>query len=394
VVEVSRSRWRRLAARDPFVQDAALALGLGLLTFVEIVVLNRLGGNDPLPPPMWPVVAAATIVPLAWRRRHPLAVVAAQAAAETATVLLAGHLAFSGVVLAAFLLGAYSAGAYADRRALSLVLVVLSGLVPGNLLGLDRLMSGVPGLDAVVPLTAWLIGHAVRAQRRQLAALRERAVRLERERDATARAAVAEERARIARELHDVVAHAVSVMVVQAEAARRVMRRQPDQAEEALRTVSATGTEALTELQHLLGVLAADEDRPELEPAPGLGDLDALVERVQGAGLVVELHLDGEVRPLPRGLDLTAYRIVQEALTNVLKHAGTARAEVRIRYADDGLGIEVTDAGRTRGRAAGSGRGLVGMRERVAAYGGELETGPRTEGGYAVRARLPLAVGR
>jgi signal transduction histidine kinase len=393
-VDVPRSLWHRLARLDPVAQDAALAFVLGVLTFVEIVVLDRLGGNDPVPPPAWPVLAAATIAPLAWRRRYPLAVMAVQAVAETATVVLAGHLGYSGVLLAAFLIGAYSAGAYGDPRARSLILVVVAGLVPGLLLGLNRLMSGVPGLDAVIPLTAWLIGHAVRVRRRQFEALRERAVRLERERDATARAAVAEERARIARELHDVVAHAVSVMVVQAEAARRVLRRQPDQAEEALRTVSATGTEALTELQHLLGVLAADEDRPELEPAPGLGDLDALVERVNGAGLVVELHLDGDVRPLPRGLDLTAYRIVQEALTNVLKHAGTARAEVRIRYADDGLGIEVTDAGRAPERAAGSGRGLVGMRERVAAYGGELQTGPRTEGGYAVRARLPLAVGR
>jgi signal transduction histidine kinase len=393
-VDVARSLWRRLAAPEPFVRDAALALGLGALTFVEIVVLDRLGGYDPVPPPAWPLLAAATIAPLAWRRRHPLAVVAAQAVAETATVVVAGHLAFSGVMLIALLVGDYSAGAHSSRRALSLVAVVLAGLVPDVAHSLSRLVPGIPGLDAVFPLTAWLIGHAVRVQRRQLEALRERAVRLERERDATARAAVAEERARIARELHDVVAHAVSVMVVQAEAARRLLRRQPDQAEDALRTVSATGTEALMELQHLLGVLAAGEDRPELEPAPGLGDLDALVQRVSGAGLAVELHLDGDVRPLPRGLDLTAYRIVQEALTNVLKHAGTARAEVRIRYADDGLGIEVTDAGRGAGPGNGGGRGLVGMRERVAAYGGELETGPRTEGGYAVRARLPLAVGR
>jgi signal transduction histidine kinase len=179
-------------------------------------------------------------------------------------------------------------------------------------------------------------------------------------------------------------------MVVQAEAARRVLRRHPDQAEEALRTVSLNGSEALSELQHLLGVLGDDEKQPELEPAPGLGELDALVERVQSAGLVVELHLDGEVRSLSRGLDLTAYRIVQEALTNVLKHAGTARAEVRLLYDDDCLGIEVTDAGRASAKPNGTGRGLVGMRERVAAYGGELQTGPRSEGGYAVRARLPL----
>ena len=394
-MDAPRSIRRRLAAADPFVKDAALATGLGLLAFVELVPLGGLGGLDPpRPPAAWPALAAATIAPLAWRRRHPLAVVAAQGTAETATVLLSGHLGFAGAVVAALLIGAYSAGVYSDRRAMSLVLVVVSGLVPGEALGLTRLMSGIPGLDGVIPLTAWLVGHAVRAQRRQVAALRERAVRLERERDAMTRAAVAEERARIARELHDVVAHGVSVMVVQAEAARRVLRRRPDQAEEALRTVSSAGSEALTELQHLLGVLAGDESRSELEPAPGLGDLGALLERVRSAGLLVEFHLDGDVRPLPRGLDLTAYRIVQESLTNVLKHAGTARAEVRLRYADGDLDIEVTDAGRPPARAAGGGRGLVGMRERVAAYGGELVTGPRAGGGYAVRARLPLEAAR
>jgi signal transduction histidine kinase len=268
--------------------------------------------------------------------------------------------------------------------------VVIGGAVPDVVLGLIRPIGGLPGQDAVFPLTAWLIGHAIRVHRRQVAALEERARRLEGEREATARAAVAEERARIARELHDVVAHGVSVMVVQAEAARRLLRRRPDQAEEALRTVSATGSEALAELQHLLGVLGDGERTAELEPAPGLRDLDSLVRRLQAAGLLVELHLDGEVRSLPRGVDLTAYRIVQEALTNVLKHAGTSRAEVRLRFAGDSLGIEVTDAGRAPAAADGGGRGLVGMRQRVAAYGGQLESGPRSEGGYAVRVRLPL----
>jgi len=169
-VDVARSPLRRLAL-DPFVQDAALALAFGVLTFVEIVVLNGLGGYDPVPPPAWPVLAAATIAPLAWRRRHPLATVAAQAVAEAATAVVAGHLAFSGVMLVALLVGAYSAGAHSDRRAQSLVVVVLAGLVPDVAHSLSRLVPGIPGLDAVFPLTAWLIGHAVRVQRRQLAAL-------------------------------------------------------------------------------------------------------------------------------------------------------------------------------------------------------------------------------
>jgi signal transduction histidine kinase len=389
-VEVLRSLGRGVRAQDPFVKDAALAMGLGLLVLAEILPLDSFGGWEPRPPGVWPVLAAATIAPLAWRRGHPLAVVGVQGVAWTATVFLFRHLGFSATVIVSLLIGAYSAGAYSRSRAWSLALVLAAGAVPDVALGLTRVVSGVPGVDAVIPLTAWLIGHSIRAHRRQVAGLEERALRLERERDATTRAAVAEERARIARELHDVVAHGVSVMVVQAEAARRMLRRRPEQAEQALRTISATGSEALSELQHLLGVLGNEESQPELEPAPGLRDLDALVERVQAAGLLVELRLDGEVRSLPRGLDLTAYRIVQEALTNVLKHAGTSRAEVRLGYADDSLEIEVTDAGRAPARPNGAGRGLVGMRERVAAYGGELETGPRSEGGYAVSVRLPL----
>jgi len=377
-------------AQDPFVKDTTLALGLGLLVAVEILLLDGFGGYDPRPPAGWAVLAVGTIAPLAWRRRYPLMVVGVQAVVETATVVRSGHLGFSGVLLASVLIGAYSAGAFSKTRVWSLALVLVGGVVPEIGLGLTRLMSGIPGLGAVIPLTAWLIGHSIRAHRRQVAGLEERALRLERERDATARAAVAEERARIARELHDVVAHGVSVMVVQAEAARRMLRRRPEQAEEALRVVSTTGSEALGELQHLLGVLAPGASEPELEPAPGLRDLGALVDRVRAAGLLVELHLDGEVRTLPRGLDLTAYRIVQEALTNVLKHAAASRAEVRLRFADTCLGIEVTDAGQTPAGHNGNGRGLLGMRERVAAYGGEIEAGRRAGGGYAVRVRLPL----
>jgi signal transduction histidine kinase len=394
-VEPGRSLAQRLRATGPFAQDAALALGLLVLTFVELVALGGLGGYDPRPPVLWPVLAVATTAPLAWRRTRPLAASAALVVAETATAVVSGHFAFSAVLIVSLLIGAYSAGAHSRSRRWSLFLILAMGVAPGLALGVTRVMSGIPGLTAVIPLTAWLIGHAVRGNRLQIASLEERALRLEREREATTRAAIAEERARIARELHDVVAHGVSVMVVQAEAARRVLRREPALAEEALRTVSATGSEALGELRHLLGVLADGEAGPELEPAPGLRDLDALVERVRSAGVDVEVRLDGEIRTLPRGLDLTAYRIVQEALTNVLKHAGATRAAVRLRFAPEALGIEVTDAGRSQVRAegAGGGRGLPGMRARVAAYGGDLETGPGAEGGYAVRVRLPLESG-
>ena len=392
-MEVSRGLWRRLRALDAFVKDTALALGLGALVWAELLLPGRLLGTDPPPPAAWPALAIATIAPLAWRRRFPLAVAGVQAAAGLAIVILSSHLEFSATLLASVLIGAYSAGAYSKSRVWSLALVVVGAVAASVLLGITRFMNGVPGLNASIPLTAWLIGHSIRVHRRQVAALEERALRVERERDARMSAAITQERARIARELHDVVAHGVAMMVVQAEAARRMLRRSPEQAEGALRTVSATGSEALSELQHLLGVLGEGGPPPALEPTPGLRDLDTLIERVQAAGLLVELRLDGDVRSLPRGLDLTAYRIVQEALTNVLKHAGTSRVDVRLRYADDCLGIEVTDAGRAPALPSnGPGRGLLGMRERVAAYGGELEAGPRPEGGFGVRVRLPLEV--
>jgi signal transduction histidine kinase len=375
------------------VKDAPVALALTLLSVME------LAGQPASGPPPRPVALGLVVLmtaPIAWRRKHPLAAYCAQVAAWTVTAGLSGHLGITGASLAAVLVGAYSTGAYSGGRARSAAVVILTAvLMPTLLLQLAPSWARFHGvslageLNDLMPVTAWLIGHAIRGQRRYVADLEERALRLGREREATARAAVAEERARIARELHDVVAHGVSVMVVQAEAARRLVRRRPEQAEEALRTVSSTGAEALTELQHLLGVIGGDERQPELEPAPGLRDLDALVARMRAAGVLVELRVDGPAPSLSRGLDLTAYRIVQEALTNVLKHAGVARATVHLSYGDDRVAIEVADNGRGA-RPNGSGRGLVGMRERVTAYGGELEAGPRSGGGYAVRVALPL----
>jgi signal transduction histidine kinase len=212
------------------------------------------------------------------------------------------------------------------------------------------------------------------------------------EREASNRAAVAEERARIARELHDVVAHAVAVMIVQTEAARRLLTRDPVEAAGALRTVSATGAGALDELQHLLKILAARDGEPaELEPAPGLAALDPLLARIRATGTRVDFRQSGERRALPRGLDLTAYRIVQEALTNVLKHGAGAGAEVHLDYRPDHVLIEILDDGQATSVLPGTrGRGLLGMRERVATYGGDLDAGPRPGGGYAVRARLRL----
>jgi signal transduction histidine kinase len=204
---------------------------------------------------------------------------------------------------------------------------------------------------------------------------------------------VAEERGRIARELHDVVAHSVSVMVVQAQAGPRLLG-EPEQARGAFRSIEASGREALVELRRLLGILRTGDEHLAIGPQPGLGSLQSLVEQMREAGLPVELRVEGEPLQLPPGVDLSAYRIVQEALTNTLKHAGQAEAEVVVRYGASELELEVVDNG-SGGAASvnGPGHGLIGMRERVALYGGELVTGTRNSGGYAVRARLPLTRG-
>jgi len=243
-----------------------------------------------------------------------------------------------------------------------------------------------------IAFIAWLIGFAFYERNRRTAELTERAERAERARETEARAAVAEERARIAREMHDVVAHSLSVMVVQAEAAEAMLDADPERARRPLAAVQRTGRDALAELRRMLGVLRelADDDAG-LAPQPGLGGLDALVDDVRQAGLPVSVRVEGDERPLPPGIDLSAYRIVQEGLTNALKHAGPASAEVVLRYRAAELELEVRDDGRGRASGAnGGGHGLVGMRERVAIYGGELRAGPRPEGGFALVARLPL----
>jgi signal transduction histidine kinase len=247
----------------------------------------------------------------------------------------------------------------------------------------------------------WWLGRSLRLRRSYLAELEDRAARLEKARFADARTARVEERSRIARELHDVVAHHVSVMTVQAGAARRIMDRDPASAREAIETIEQVGRSALSEMRRIVGVLRTDRDlaasAAELTPQPGTQDLAGLVEQIRETGLAVRLEVDGQERRLSTGVDLAVYRLVQEALTNSLKHAGpNARAWVRLRYSDKSLTLEVADDGRGASEAdcsaPGPGHGLVGMRERVALYGGELRVGPRAGGGFEVRARFPLEV--
>jgi signal transduction histidine kinase len=269
------------------------------------------------------------------------------------------------------------------------VAAVLAGLA---FRGTESLLPGWTS-PAVVLLTAGVLAGLIRVWQRQLAASRDRYTRLQQAQDETTRRAVAEERSRIAAELHDVVTHNVSVMVIQAGAARKVMDAAPERSKEALLAVEAGGRAAMAELRHVMGLLAApDHECPDgLEPQPGLGQLDALVERVRAAGTRVGVAMALPPDPLPPGVDLAAYRVVQEALTNTLKHAPGADAAVMIGYTEDRLEIEVTDTGGVRAAvpAGGNGRGLIGLRERIALYKGELTSGPTLAGGYRVKARVP-----
>ncbi|MGW4819454.1 sensor histidine kinase [Streptomyces sp. NPDC004227] len=247
---------------------------------------------------------------------------------------------------------------------------------------------------------AWVLGDSMRTRRAYFAQLEERAARLEKEREAQSKVAVAAERARIARELHDVVAHNVSVMVVQADGAAYVLDAAPDQAKKALETISSTGRQALAEMRRLLGVLRTGEHQEsgEYVPQPDVDQIEDLVEQCRGSGLPVDFRIEGTPRPLPSGVELTAYRIVQEALTNTRKHGGpNTGASVRLVYFDDGLGLLVEDDGKgaphelyEEGGADGEGHGLIGMRERVGMVGGTLDAGPRPGGGFRISALLPL----
>ena len=247
---------------------------------------------------------------------------------------------------------------------------------------------------------AWVLGDSIRTRRAYFAQLEERAARLEKEREAQSKVAVAAERARIARELHDVVAHNVSVMVVQADGAAYVLDAAPDQAKKALETISSTGRQALAEMRRLLGVLRTGEHQEggEYVPQPDVEQIEDLVEQCRGSGLPVDFKIEGTPRPLPSGVELTAYRIVQEALTNTRKHGGpNAGASVRLVYFDDGLGLLVEDDGKgaphelyEEGGVDGRGHGLIGMRERIGMVGGTLDAGPRPGGGFRISALLPL----
>jgi signal transduction histidine kinase len=352
--------------------------------------------SETIPGPRWLVAALPLLVnlPMLWRRSHPLLAWALVIGGIDLQAVVSGNAAEGIEYIYAFGVGSYSMAAYADRRrALAGLAIGLAGygLYAINDLDIesgagDALWAG--GFFALYLVACWLAGVFVRGRREQ-AALAARADALERD----GRTAVADERARMARELHDIVSHNLSVVVLQAAGARA--RANGHGANDTtLEKIERSGRDALVEMRRLLGVLREEDAAAELAPQAGIAQLDELVAGVREAGLDVELAVEGDCSGLSPAVELSAYRIVQEALTNALKHAGGtgARARVRVRREPAALTIEVTDDGAAPAAhgPTGAGRGLIGMRERVALFGGELRVGPRAEGGFGVHARLPL----
>jgi signal transduction histidine kinase len=369
--------------RDELI--AAVAV-VALVTNVLTVKIDR------NPPVVADVLAAIVFAgSLRWRRRAPLAATVAMmgAAIVQAAWLTSADKTFISVPLLALMM--YSLGFHSEQREAVIGIVFASG-------GAIALSYAFDPNDVIFPVSfffvmPWAGGRAMRHRLLLTRELAEKAARLEHQREERAAHAVADERARIARELHDVVAHSLTVMVIQAGAARRLVDRDPERVVEVAGTIKTMGREALDEMRRLVGVLREADERPELAPQPTVGEIEALAERARAAGLEVELTVEGERRDLPPGVDLSAYRVVQEALTNTIKHANASSASVAVRYGEGELFVAVTDDGTGSGsevHVPSGGHGLAGMRERVFLYGGELEAGERDGGGFEVRARFPL----
>jgi signal transduction histidine kinase len=399
------SRWIRTHG------DALMAIAVSVLFQAQVWAGFGLSADEPdegLGPAgraALGLVGLAFTVSLTWRRRWPLVPLAL----AIPTLILSGPGGVDGTpaLVLALIVATWSAGAETrDTAAIAAALGVVALLVIAVGRDPDALTSGG---DALVPVLLlggpWATGLAWRIRRDRSAAVEARAAGLERDREADARAAALDERARIARELHDVVAHAISVVVLQARGARHTLAADPAATGASLDAIETTAMEALAEMRRLFDVLddTSRREAADLAPQPGLGDLDRLLAQVREAGLPVELVVEGEPRRLPAGVDLSAYRIVQEALTNALRHAGPAQARVLVRYGPDvpdrppSIELEIADTGRGGSPDAmptsAAGRGLIGMRERAALVGGVLEAGPGG-GGYVVRALLPIAPAR
>jgi signal transduction histidine kinase len=374
--------WLRL---HPLVVDSLLAAVLALTSVGQLIH----GPSVNIP------ATLLMVIPIAFRRRAPISAFAL-ATVGGALEVTTGQPNSADVAVLILL---YTVAAYRPRKASILALLVCLGgsaiaayaWLPVHRVDLPWRILFASLLFGGVELTVWILGDSMRYRRGYYAALEDKAARLEAERHAQSKIAAAAERARIARELHDVVAHHVSVMVVQADGAGYALRRDPDRAEAALQAIASTGRQALTEMRRLLGVLRSADEQATLAPMPGLGELRELLDQARAAGLQVSYSLSGTPRELPEGVELAAYRVVQESLTNTRKHAGlAATAAVTLRYETNALTVEVTDDGLgVVGGAESGGHGLAGMRERIAMYGGTVTAGPLRGGGFGVTARLP-----
>jgi len=370
--------------------DRIVAVCLVVVAQLELWIGHAIPGPKALTVPLTFVMTASVAI----RRRWPLPVGAA-VILSNAVLGTVGGFGTSLAQAVGWMCALYGIAVWTDRRGF---LIGVGVLAFGNALtyvgsGPDANLNDTLLFTWIPVLAMVLVRGAVRGRQMQADALAARAALLEREHELRAHEAVAEERARIARELHDLVAHNVSVMVVQAGAERHALGPGQSSTSDTLASIEQAGRQALVEARRLLGMLRSKDDGEELEPQPSVDHIDVLVEQIERAGLPVTLDVEGERTALPAGVDLCAYRIVQEGLTNALKHAGPAHAEVVLRYAPRALDVEVRDDGRgaPRVNGDGSGHGLIGMRERVALYGGALETGAREGGGFEIRARLPLA---
>ena len=376
---------RSLIVRHPFASDAAIAAAVCAFVLQDIWTSS---GYLTASKAIYVPAALAMTVPLAWRRRAPLVVAIVVMGAVAVASLVVGSAPIPDTALVAWLIAIYSVAAHCERR---------PALIGGAFsLGAGLVWMGID--DFLFPIVvfggAWLAGRLVR-QREVLARLgQERAAALEREREANARAAAAEERARIARDLHDVLSHSLSVIVVQAGAERMALGTKRAATAEALEAIEETSREALAEMRRLFGMLRENGEEPSHAPQPTLAELDALVSQVRETGLRCDLRVEGEPIGLLPAVALCAYRIVQEALTNVLKHARATRAEVVVRYGARLLELEIADDGAGPAATSDPGHGIVGMRERVALYGGDFRAGARDGGGFVVHASLPLATAR
>jgi signal transduction histidine kinase len=374
-------RWHR----SPRAVDAALTAAVLVASVTEVLTLKNITG------PRWAnaLLVAAWSLPLLWRRTHPVAAASALVVMVVPATLWVIDATEYVAAFFSLLILAYGGGRYADRRSAAAVLALLLGAVVAvALAGENPDASDVYFPGAIVTL-CWVGGRTVRVRLRHAAELHEAAALAAEQHELEARQAVADERRRIAREMHDVVAHSISIMVVQAGGARRILATDPERAEHAGARIRHAGSDALAEMDILLGVL---ETVPQREAQPGLDGLDDLVARTREAGLPVTLEIEGVRRPLPAGAEAAVYRVVQEALTNAIKHAGGATTRVLLAWGADVLEIRVVDDGDggPSPRLTGAGHGLIGMQERIRVHGGDVEAGPRVGGGFQVVARLPL----